>query len=205
MGGKGSGRFKPGDPAARNPKSPMVQAASWNVQDGDLNAKIIAHGMRVLDLPKLDLSDPDAVRQRISDYFAACAEDVLRPTVEGMGNWLGMNRGTLSNIMGGFTQGVTLGVTPASYEEIKKGYDILSQLYASNLSEEKGSPVKWIFYGKNNFGYVDQKEQRVIHEDKTKRLSGATADEVASKYAQLVGVEDIPEAETYELPAGDDK
>lgn len=203
MGGKGSGR--PGGNPDLKKHSPMVQSASWNVQDPDLNARIIRHGMRVMDLDKCDLSDDDAIRTRICNYFAACEEDQLRPTVEGLANWLGLNRQMLTNIVGGFSQGVTHGLTPTGCSEIKKGYNILSQLYASNLSEEKGSPVKWIFYGKNNFGYVDQKEQRVIHEDKTKRLSGATADEVASKYAQLVGVEDIPEAETYELPSGDDK
>ena len=202
MGGKGSGR--PGGNPDIKKHSPIVQGASWNV-DESMNSKVIDFALAISSLPDYDIGDPDAVDERISTYFRICAEKGMRPTMASMAQALGLSATTFSEMVRGFREGVTLGVTPASMERIKNGYKILATCFDSMLYEEKGSPVKWIFIGKNSFGYVDQKEQVVTHRDDPKRLSGATADEVASKYAQLVGVEDIPEAETYELPAGDDK
>ena len=52
-------------------------------EPGD-NRKYILHSLRLYDLPKCNLKSVEEVTQRITDYFAICAEDDMKPSVAGL-------------------------------------------------------------------------------------------------------------------------
>ena len=68
--------------------------------------------------------------------------------------------------------------------------------WEANLADEKGNPVKWIFMGKNYFGYSDTTERITRHIDETPKLS--SPEEIMAKYALQLGREPL-QAELIEV------
>lgn len=186
MGGKGSGGMHMTREKACE-ISPLCQTSSANV-DPEKNAASIKHNMAVmqLGLQPLDYKDPEAVSQRTFDYLKICAENGRRPLVEGFCLALGISDETARLWMAGANKNPK--ASPESIEVIRRYWGLLRAMYADNLTEEQKNPAKWIFYGKNHFGYTDEKRQIVIKESPID--SAATEEEVAAKYAEVIGVED---------------
>ena len=64
------------------------------LQPGD-NRKFLEHDLKMWSWPAVDMTKPEAVTERIGNYFRICAEDDMKPSVAGMALAFGVDRKTL--------------------------------------------------------------------------------------------------------------
>ena len=103
-----------------------------------------------------DLYEPQQVQQRIVDYFQVCADNDMKPAVNGLALALGTNRQRLWEIA--TDQDQQLSIPTASKHYIKQAYNSLQLLWENYMQNGAVNPVSGIFLGKNHFGYRDQQE-----------------------------------------------
>lgn len=133
-------------------------------EPGD-NTKVLNLSLKILNMPDINMRNPEEVQQRLNDYFALYADADMKPTVSGMGLALnGMSRQVLWAIShdqptGG--SGYTTALPPEVADLIKKAYKSLEFLWENNFQNGKLNPVAGIFLGKNNFNYQDKTEHVV--------------------------------------------
>ena len=113
------------------------------------NARYLRFAMVSLDLPPIDISDPEQVKQRIHDYFQFCVDNDRKPNMKGLGNWLGVDKTTVNSWKRGEYRSSTH--SPL----IQKAVDILEELWIDYMQNGKVNPGSGIFLGKNLFGYRD--------------------------------------------------
>lgn len=146
------------------------------VEPGD-NSKYLRHALATMNMPPIDISDPQQVSDRIDWYFNHCAENEMKPTVKGFCNSLGISKVTLFDWKRG------------TYREdthqaiIVRAYNILEELWENYMQNGKINPVSGIFLGKNNFDYSDKQEYVVTPNVGAIQESDPVALEV--KYAEL--------------------
>ena len=133
----------------------ILTDAALNVQPGD-NTKYLTLGMRLFNLPAIDLKDPEQVNRRLDEFFAIHAEFDMKPTVSGMGMALGIDRRRLWEIKTGNEKAYQLPTLCS--DSIKKAYNYMELLWENYMQNGKINPVSGIFLGKNNFGYQDKTE-----------------------------------------------
>lgn len=151
------------------------------VLPGD-NTKFLAHGMAVMKMPPIDVTDPVQVERRIDEYFQLCAQNDMKPTVKGFCNSLRINRQRLFEWRHGNHRGAT------HQAIILQAYDMLEELWENYMQNGKINPVSGIFLGKNNFGYADKQEYVLTPNQATpETLDVAT---IEAKYAELPDYED---------------
>jgi len=139
--------------------SPMIGDNGLNLEAGD-NAKILGVNIKLFNMSKVDLHDPDAVAERLTEFFMLYAENDMKPTVAGMGMALGLDRRRLWEIKTGNTHGRgDIDTLPSGTRDcIKKAYGLMENMWESYMNSGKINPVSGIFLGKNNFGYQDKQE-----------------------------------------------
>ena len=135
-------------------------AGDLGQEPGD-NTRIVQTSMKFFDMPRVDLKNPDAVRERLSEYFRIYGEADLKPTVAGMAMCLGINRRTLWSIAndqpsGG--NGYKMILPEETTDLVKKAYEILETSMENYANTGKINPVMAIFMMKNHFGYQDKTE-----------------------------------------------
>ena len=136
--------------------------ANWrepDVEDGD-NANFLSVSMKLFNLPKVDLHNPDEVEHRLNQYFQIYYEADLKPTVAGMAMALGVARRRLWEIRNGVKMGgqSEYDLPTLTLDLVKKAYFLLENQWETYMQQGKINPVSGIFLGKNNFGYKDQQE-----------------------------------------------
>ena len=139
--------------------SPVIGDNGLMVEKGD-NTKYLMLGMKLFNLPTIDLKDPEQVNNRLNEFFQIHAEADMKPTVSGMGMALGLDRRRLWEIKTGAKVGGTTPIdlpTP-TLVSIKKAYEYMELLWENYMQNGKINPVSGIFLGKNNFGYQDKTE-----------------------------------------------
>ena len=159
--------------------------ANWrepDVEDGD-NANFLSVSMKLFNLPKVDLHNPDEVEDRLNQYFQISYEADLTPTVAGMAMALGMDRRRLWAIRndqptGG--AGYTTALPPEVADCIKKAYSLMEYLWENYMVNGKINPVTGIFLGKNNFGYQDKQE--MVLTPNTQNESDFSEDDLRKRY-----------------------
>lgn len=170
-----------------------------SLEDGD-NTKFMTVQMALLNLPDIDLENPEEVQTRLNEYFALYAQYDMKPTVAGMAIALnGHNRQWLYAVTHDVASGgagYKIALPPSVAVLIKKAYFLLENLWESYMNSGKVNPVAGIFLGKNNYGYQDKTEhvltpnqqsdndysadeirERYIMEEPQKRLSQGSSDE----------------------------
>lgn len=137
----------------------FLQTGGANLDEGD-NTKILGVNIKLFNMPKVDLHDPDAVTERLSEFFTLYAENDMKPTVAGMGMALGLDRRRLWEIkVGAPTSNKWIETLPVEVKDsIKKAYALMENMWESYMNSGKINPVSGIFLGKNNFGYQDKQE-----------------------------------------------
>lgn len=125
-------------------------------EPGD-NQKYIGVSMRLFNLPKIDLKDPEQVQARLTEYFQIQFDADLKPTVAGMAMALGMDRRRLWEIRADVANR-NQELPTLSRDSIKRAYDFMENLWENYMQNGKINPVSGIFLGKNNFGYQDKTE-----------------------------------------------
>lgn len=157
-------------------------AGDLGQEPGD-NTRIVQTNMKFFDMPKVDLKNPDAVRERLCEYFQIYGEADLKPTVAGMAMALGVNRRILWAIAndqptGG--NGYKLNLPPESTDLVKKAYEMLEMSMEAYANAGKINPVMAIFMMKNHFGYQDKTEY--VLTPNQKQESDYNADEISKRY-----------------------
>lgn len=146
----------------RNPRgagSKALTGEALNLEAGD-NTKYLAVSMQLMNLPDIDLKDPEQVIDRLNLYFQIHAENDMKPTVAGMGMALGLDRRRLWEIKTGnhYSNKWMDELPTATVDSIKKAYKLMENLWENYMQNGKINPVSGIFLGKNNFGYQDKQE-----------------------------------------------
>ena len=146
-------------------------------------SKYLAHAMRKWNLPKIDLSDVEQVRERIEWYFQTCIEDDVRPSPTGLRNSLGVSKQTISLWRNG--------LRPQRGEQaelVMQAYDMMDEMWNSYMQDGKINPVAGIFLGKAVFGYKE--EQNIVVTAKRETDYETDPVSIAEKYEMLPPVED---------------
>lgn len=116
------------------------------------NAKFIRLAMASWNLPAIDISDPEQVKDRIGQYFQHCVENDRKPQIVGMANWLGVDRSTVNSWKRGEYRKDTH--SPI----IQKAIDIIEEMWVDFMQSGKINPAAGIFLAKNFFQYSDTQQ-----------------------------------------------
>jgi len=166
----------------RGGNSPVIGDNGMMLEDGD-NNKFTSVSLQLLNLPKIDLHDPEAVQVRLNEYFNLMAEKDIKPTVAGIAMALGTTRQTLWAIKNNQPTGGNGGYSalpPEVADLIKKAYLLMENLWESYMLNGKINPVSGIFLGKNNYGYQDKTEY--VLTPNTQQDNNYDADDIRSRY-----------------------
>lgn len=158
------------------------------IEPGD-NARYLRNAMVAWDLPPIDISDPKQVEHRIQEYFEFCINQDAKPSVPGMGLWLGVDATTIRKWRAGDYRSTT------HLPVIKKAMFVLESLWNDWMQSGKINPASGIFIGKNMFGYKDT--QDVVVTPNNPLDNGASPAEIADKYRdalpEVAPVPDMPD------------
>ena len=161
--------------------SPMIGNNGLNLEAGD-NTKILGVNIKLFNMSKVDLHDPDAVAERLTEFFMLYAENDMKPTVAGMAMALGMDRRRLWEIkVGAQTTNRWIEDLPSEVKDyIKKAYGLMENMWESYMNSGKINPVSGIFLGKNNFGYQDKQE--MVLTPNAQQESDFSAEDIRKRY-----------------------
>ena len=161
--------------------SPVIGDNGIMAEPGD-NAKYLSLGMKLFNLPPIDLKDPEQVNHRLMEFFQLHADADMKPTVSGMGMALGLDRRRLWEIKTGNygTQKALAELPTLTKDFIKRAYEYMEILWENYMQNGKINPVSGIFLGKNNFGYQDKTEYVVT--PNTQNDSDYSADDIRKRY-----------------------
>ena len=157
-------------------------AGDLGQEPGD-NTRIVQTSMKFFDMPRVDLKNPEAVRERLAEYFRIYGEADLKPTVAGMAMALGVNRRILWAIAndqptGG--NGYKLNLPPESTDLVKKAYEMLEMSMETYANAGKINPVMAIFMLKNHWQYTDKTEY--VLTPNQQQASDYDADDIRKRY-----------------------
>ena len=174
---------KPVKRKSNGKNSPVIGDNGLNLDAGD-NTKYLAVSMKLMNLPEIDLKDPEQVIDRLNEYFQIHADNDMKPTVAGMGLALnGMDRRRLWEIRtGNYHTSKELSDLPTlTTDSIKKAYKMMENMWENYMQNGKINPVSGIFLGKNNFGYQDKTEYVVT--PNTNSDADYSTDDIRKRYA----------------------
>ena len=146
----------------------LTETGGELMQPGD-NSRYTRLAMASLDLPPIDISDPEQVRDRIREYFQHCVDNDRKPQLIGMANWLGVSRDTVNSWKRGEYRAET------HSDIIRKAIDILEEMWVDFMMNGKVNPGSGIFLGKNLFGYKDVADVVVTPNNPMQGLDANTA------------------------------
>lgn len=130
------------------------EALSVHTEPGD-NRKYLQHSMKIFGWPDVDMKDTEQVAERLTQYFALCESDDMKPSVAGMALAFGVDRTTIWK----WANGVDSAYIPTENRNlIKKAYQLLNAQMENYMQNGKINPVAGIFLMKNNMGYQDKQE-----------------------------------------------
>ena len=153
--------------------------AALKVDDGD-NTKYLMANVELMNMPDIDIKNPEEVWKRVNDYFKLYAQYDMKPTVAGLAMALGIDRRRLWEIKTGNYTSSTPKLPSEAEDAIKKAYKLMENLWETYMNSGKINPVSGIFLGKNNFGYQDKTEY--VLTPNQKQESDYDADEISKRY-----------------------
>lgn len=164
------------------------------------NAESIDFVMTYMQWPSIDLADPEQVKQRGLDYFALCEQYGTKPLISAFCIVMGTTRGELLRWSKGQRSSLADKLS-ADSEQIFKNFVSNLEVFWEYAMQNDGyrNPVSGIFLGKNNFGYRDQSETIVRHEN---IQAGATKEQLEAKYMAAIPQEvevDVTDGDAPEL------
>ena len=154
---------------------------SVHTNAGD-NSKYIKHALTFMKWGKPDMTNLDAVRQRVTDYFDVCEANDMKPSVESLALAFGVDRKTLWS----WVQGAESNYIPKECRDmVKVAHTAINSMMADYMQNGKINPVSGIFLMKNNMGYADQSE--VVITPNNPLGDAKNPEQIAQKYAELPG------------------
>lgn len=159
----------------KRPDSKVTAAAGENAEN-------LAHSLKLMRLEPVDLTDAEAVRERITEYFTICLEDDERSTVAGLSLAFGVDRRRLWEIQAGKTN------KPVEVQDlVRRAYQVINSQLESLMYSGKTNPVPAIFLLKANFQYEDTHriELEAVQPEDYKTPDQIAA-ELSAKYADII-------------------
>ena len=153
--------------------------AALKLDEGD-NTKYLMVNIELMNMPDIDIKNPEEVMGRVNEYFRLYGSHDMKPTVAGLAMALGMDRRRLWEIKTGNYTSSTPKLPRESEDAIKKAYKLMENLWETYMNSGKINPVSGIFLGKNNFGYQDKTEY--VLTPNQKQESDYDADEISKRY-----------------------
>lgn len=129
-------------------------AQTVHMEPGE-NTKYITHSLEVSSLPEVDMTEPELVWERVTEYFRLCAKNDMKPSFAGLALAFGRDRRTLWKWINGIESKF---IPQESRDSLKKGYQLLNAQMEDYMQNGKINPVSGIFLMKNNMGYQDKQE-----------------------------------------------
>ena len=116
------------------------------------NANYIIHAKRLSELPKIALSDPEDIRDRVDFYYQLCATDGVRPNLPGLALAFGLTRTGLMNAMSDKR------MTREAAQELGRGIAMMDEILSGMVLDGKVMPVAAIYLMNNWLGYKNASE-----------------------------------------------
>ena len=116
------------------------------------NANYIIHAKRLSELPKIALSDPEDIRDRVDFYYQLCATDGVRPNLPGLALAFGLTRTGLINAMSDRR------MTREAAQELGRGIAMMDEILSGMVLDGKVMPVAAIYLMNNWLGYKNASE-----------------------------------------------
>lgn len=165
-----------------------------NADAGD-NAKFLQHKLDLAALPKVNMRDVEAVKQRRNEYFNICVAYDVKPSIESIALAFGVSRRTWYD----WTHDIKGTTFPAeTIEELKLSQDIINSLMADYMQNGKINPVSGIFLMKNNMDYEDKREVTLRPENPMGDMT--TDEELQKRYLDAVETPDALPEKSAESP-----
>ena len=136
-------------------RKPMRDTPATPAGIEDDNAKYTTFALAIMQMPKININDPEQLRSRVAEYFQLCADHDMKPGVAAVGLAIGLDRRRLWEIRNGIKN---ISIPQECKDIIISVYDSLEVLWEGYMSSGKINPVSGIFLAKNNFGYQDKQE-----------------------------------------------
>ncbi len=168
--------------AKKKPRGKNIGETLAPITEPGDNQKYIGVSLKLFNMSKVDLHNPEEVQERLAEYFQIHFDADLKPTVAGMAMALGIDRRRLWEIRAGVPKGGTAqyDLPTLTLDSIKKAYDFMENLWENYMQNGKINPVSGIFLGKNNFGYQDKTEYVVTPNVNTD--SDYNAEDIKKRY-----------------------
>lgn len=145
----------------------------------------IMAALQIASSSRVDFHDPDAVKQRIVEYFAFCDQQDMRCSVAGIAASLGIDRRRLHEARTGqIPHGFKEKVPRETIEMIDFAYSVYEQWLEDAMLKGAVHPVASIFLLKCNSGY--QEEQKVIVQNDNLLGEMEDAKKIAERYQNIV-------------------
>lgn len=145
------------------------------------NGNFIIHARRLSELPKIALSDPEAIRERVDWYFQLCVTDGVRPNLPGLALAFGMTRTGLMNAL------ADRRMTRECADELGRGIAMLDEIVSQMTLEGYVQPVAAIYLMNNWLGYKNASEVTTRSEVIE---NGVDQKALEQKYQTVIDVED---------------
>ena len=173
----GRGKHKLPTRLYRNNLHQQGASEIYAVKSEDGTNPYLECSLEIAALPPVDLYDPDAVQERVVEYFRIHAKYGIDPTVVALAMCLGIDRYRLYEIVygAGASSGHRLAekIPARSRHIVKTAYQIKENLWEGWMREIRGNPAAAIFLGKNHFGYEDKTEYILTPHQETTDYSQA--------------------------------
>lgn len=167
------------------PRKRKESPANWGeeyVKPGD-NTKYLRHALDVQNLGPIDIKDPQDVQDRITEYFALCMDNDVKPTVTGLCNALRISKECLRLWKLGEIK------STAHQDAVLRAYRMLEELWENYMVNGKINPVSGIFLAKNMFNGYSDKQELVLTPNQP-GVEPIDAAEIAAKYEYLPEIDD---------------
>ena len=150
------------------------------------------------DRQRVDFSDIEDVRQRIVDYFKACAIAGVYPSVQGLAvHGFGISRQALNQWRNKSRSGKYKFSRSGDTEQRREAErlidcacDMMADILTNQSLHNNANPVQSLFQLKNNHAFSDKVEIQQVYEEDDE-YEHLTQEELERKYAYLL--ESIPE------------
>lgn len=131
------------------------EASVLNAVDKDRrgqNANYIIHAKRLSELPRIALSDPEEIHDRVDFYYQLCVTDGVRPNLPGLALAFGLTRTGLISAMSDRR------MTREAAQELGRGIAMMDEILSGMVLDGKVMPVAAIYLMNNWLGYKNASE-----------------------------------------------
>lgn len=172
-------RITPGEKMRKTNNEKLVK------QFDEQNAESIMNALTIASQPRVDFDDPQAVKDRICNYFVFCAEHKMKCSVAGIAASLGIDRRRLHEARTGqIPHGFRQKVPKDTIDMIDYAYSVYETYLEDMVLSGNVHPIAAIFLLKCNSGY--QEEQKVIIQNDNALGDVADVNEIAERYKNIV-------------------